>query len=269
MTSDAFSRQSFLGPQSQEIIEHTRIGIIGLSGGGSHIVQLLAHIGFLEYALYDPDPIEQSNLHRLVGATQDDVDSARLKVDIALRGIIGVRPKARIQYFNHRWQQNSAALKSCDIIFGCTGGAQERHELEVLCRRHLIPYIDIGMDVRIISPDPPRMAGQVFLSMPGYPCMWCCGLLTERSMAEEAVKYGDAGGNPQVVWTNAILASAAIGIAIDLLTDWTRWRRSIAYLSYDGNTGLLQQHPMLPYIPQTGCSHYPLEHVGQPKISAL
>jgi molybdopterin-synthase adenylyltransferase len=269
MTVDAFSRQSFLGPESQEIFEHTRVGIIGLSAGGSHIVQQLAHIGFLEYAIYDPDVIDETNLHRLVGATQDDVDHERPKVEIALRVILGVRPAAKIEAFKHRWQEHPDALKTCNIVFGCTGGAQERHELEVLCRRHLIPYLDIGMDVATVPPDPPRMAGQVFLSMPAYPCMWCCGLLTARAMAQEAAKYGDAGGNPQVVWTNAILASAAIGIAIDLLTDWTRQHRSTAYLSYDGNTGLLQQHPMLPYLPATGCPHYSLEGVGQPKLTAL
>jgi tRNA A37 threonylcarbamoyladenosine dehydratase len=45
--NNSFSRQSFLGPDSQQIIEAATVGVVGLGGGGSQIVQALAHIGFL------------------------------------------------------------------------------------------------------------------------------------------------------------------------------------------------------------------------------
>ena len=61
-----FSRQSFLGPKSQATFERARICIVGLGGGGSPMAQL-AHIGFLHYALYDPQPIDASNLNREIG----------------------------------------------------------------------------------------------------------------------------------------------------------------------------------------------------------
>lgn len=101
-------------------------------------------------------------------------------------------------------------------------GFAERRELEIACRRHLIALIDVGMDVYVVGDEPPRMGGQVILSMPGAPCMTCLGFLNEATLAREAGAYGDAGPRPQVVWSNGVLASTAIGIAVDLLTDWTR-----------------------------------------------
>ena len=48
-----FDRQSFLGVNSQSIIQSTKVGIVGLGGGGSHVVQQLAHIGFLNFVIFD------------------------------------------------------------------------------------------------------------------------------------------------------------------------------------------------------------------------
>ena len=42
---------------------------------------------------------------------------------------------------------------------------QGRHELEVACRRYMMHYIDIGMDVH--GQAPPVIGGQVILSSPG------------------------------------------------------------------------------------------------------
>ncbi len=71
-----YNRQSFLGPESEEIIDQAVIGVVGLGGGGSHVVQQLAHIGFRNFVLCDPDYISKSNLNRLVGGTLADVDLA-------------------------------------------------------------------------------------------------------------------------------------------------------------------------------------------------
>jgi hypothetical protein len=47
-------------------------------------------------------------------------------------------------------------------------------------------------------------------------------------LAAEAARHGDAGGRPQVVWPNGALASTAVGLAVDLVTGWTRKNRSYA-----------------------------------------
>ena len=266
MNKERFSRQSFLGLGAEWIIEQATIGVVGLGGGGSHIVQQLAHIGFTNFVIYDPDRVEESNLNRLVGATRDDAQYQRTKVTVAERLINGLNANANICSFKARWQDNPGALRECDLVFGCLDRLQDRSELEVCARRFVLPYIDIGLGVRRVGAEPPRMAGQIVLSMPGAACFRCLGFLNERDLAEEAAQYGDAGPRPQVVWANGVLAATAVGVAVDLLTDWTTATRGPVYLSYDGNAGTLSPHPRLRYAPTNACEHFIAEEVGDPNF---
>ncbi len=269
MSDDRFSRQSFLGDNSQEIIEKAIIGIVGLGGGGSHIAQQLAHVGFLNYRIYDGDIAEDSNLNRLIGANETDPANKAPKIEVAARMIRGLRAKALIESYPCRWQAKPEPLRGCDLIFGCVDGFTQRRELEASARRYLIPLIDIGMDVHCVDDEPPRMAGQVLLSMPGGPCMFCLEFLNERVLAREGERYGDAGQRPQVVWPNGVLASTAVGIAVDLLTDWTRSMRGVVYLEYDGNKGTIKPDMRLEYLEDRSCPHYPADRVGDPFLAGV
>lgn len=262
------SRQSFLGQNAEHQITSVRLGIIGLSGGGSHVAQQTAHVGFSDYVLFDSDIVELHNLNRLVGGTLADARARRMKVDVAERIIRGLNGNATVAKHKMRWQENPAPLRSCDLIVGCVDSFNERRELEAFCRRHLIPYIDIGLDVHNAGDEPPRMAGQVILSMPGDVCMWCMGFLTDRSVELEAAAYGDAGPRPQVVWANGVLASIAVGILVDLVTDWTKSLRSACYLSYDANIAKIHPHKRLDFLRECKCNHYPLNQVGPPILKS-
>lgn len=257
----AFSRQSFLGAHSQQHIASCVVGIAGLGGGGSHIAQQLAHLGFMNYVLFDRDRIEESNLNRLVGGTMQDVIDKRMKIEIARRVILGIRPGANVRVIADVWQNQAEALKGCDIVFGCVDGFDQRRQIEATTRRFLIPLIDIGMDVYRPPGCAPSISGQVILSMPGHACMTCMGFLNERSLGKEAAAYGDAGAHPQVVWSNGILASVAVGVAVDLVTDWSESLRGPVYLSYRGNIGAITVDPTLRFAPCT-CCHFPLCEAG-------
>jgi hypothetical protein len=261
---DRYSRQSFLGPDAEDIIRRAVVGVVGLGGGGSHVVQHLGHLGFRNYVLYDPDAVEESNLNRLVGATEQDAKLGAPKVEVAERVIKGLQASATVTARRVRWQEEPGPLRGCDLIFGCLDGFTERRELETCARRYLIPLIDIGMDVNHVGDEPPRMAGQVILSMPEHPCMTCIGFLNQTTLAREAARYGAAGPRPQVVWPNGVLASTAVGIAVDLLTDWTRSLRGLAYLSYDGNRGTVLPHVRCGFAKDARCTHFSGGDVGDP-----
>ncbi len=263
--NERFSRQGFLGEAGQATIERTRVGFCGQGGGGSHLVQQVAHIGFLDYVLFDGDFADESNLNRTVTLIEADIPAQRLKVEAARRRILDIRSTARVEAYPCRWQDKPEALRSCDIVFGSVDGFAERRELEACCRRFLIPLIDIGMDVHPIEGQPPAMTGQVILSMPGHACMFCMNFLNGQALAQEANRYGAAGPRPQVVWPNGVLASTAVGIAVDLLTDWTQSMLGPVFLSYRGNIGTLQPDNRLLYVPKT-CPHYPLDAIGEPTL---
>ncbi len=271
MESDRFSRQSFLGHDSKDIFERTSVGIAGLGGGGSHIAQQLAHLGIGQFTVFDPDIVEESNLNRLVGALERDVGTKTPKVEVASRLILGVAPRAKVVAHKTRWQERADLLKTTNMIFGCVDTFAQRRELEVLCRRYLIPYIDIGMDLHPAgAPDQaPGLAGQVIVSLPGGPCMACIGFLTAEKLGREAAEYGEAGPRPQVIWSNGVLASTAVGLAVDILTGWTKTTPRVAYLSYRGNLGTIVPHVRLDFVSAERCPHYPPGEVGDPRFETL
>lgn len=262
-----YSRQSFLGAQSEEAIAACTVGVVGLGGGGSHIVQQLAHVGFRRYVLADGDVFEEPNLNRLVGATFADLQPSTSKVAIAQRVIQTLQAGAQIVPIRSQWQAEPEPLRACDIIFGCVDSYLHRGELEIACRRYLAHYIDIGMDVH--GAHSPVIGGQVILSSPGFACMRCMGFLTDDLLAAEAGRYGAAGPRPQVVWPNGVLASTAVGIALEIVTGWTKSKRRAIYLSYNGNTGTISQSRTLRNLNLEQCSHFSLDDIGDPFVEVL
>jgi len=265
--SGVFDRQSFLGSNAQTLFGNVRIGIVGYGGGGSHVGQQLAHIGIKQPVVFDVDYIEASNLNRLVGGTWKDVLKKCLKTSIAKRIYKAILPSASIVTVNSRWQDAPQQLHRCDIVVGCVDTYAERQQLEAECRRYLIPYIDIGMDIHK-SVDEASMSGQIMLSMPGGPCFSCFGFLTEEKLGREAAKYGNVGGRPQVVWPNGVLASTAVGLAVELITGWTNRKDQSIYLEYDGNTGKIDDHIRRRFCDKA-CSHYPFIDAGSVRFEAL
>jgi hypothetical protein len=262
MTAERFTRQSFLGADAEARVARVTVGVPGLGGGGSHIIQQLAHIGFQRYVLYDDDVVEESNLNRLVGAEARDALAETPKLHIAKMRILSLQPHAIIRGYACKWQEKPEPLRECQIVMGAVDGYRGRRELEIACRRYLMHYIDIGMDVH--GDERPVIGGQIILSSPCGPCMTCMGFLTAEKLAAEAARYGNAGGRPQVVWPNGALASTAVGLAVDLVTGWTRKNRSYAYLAYDGNEGTLTPSKTLIGIEKYVCKHFGDTDLGDP-----
>jgi hypothetical protein len=256
-------RQSFLGSDSDAVLAKTTVGIVGLGGGGSHIAQQLAHVGIGAFVLIDPDGIEDTNLNRLVGGTWADIARETAKVEIAKRLILGVRPGARVQTVKANWQTAAEALKLCDIIIGGLDSVRAKDELDAFCRRFLIPYIDQGMDVHG-EEGRHLISGQVVLSSPGRPCLRCFGIVTEDALVQEGRNYGAAGAKPQVVWPNGVLASTAVGLAMQLITPWFGAPVDSAYLEYDGNSGAISPSYRVKLLNGRDCPHFPASERGDP-----
>lgn len=248
-------RQSFLGANSDIVLAQACVGVVGLGGGGSHVVQQLAHVGVGNFVFLDPDSIEDSNLNRLVGGTRADVRRKALKVNIARRIVRRLNDKARIHVQPVVWQERADLLRTCDIIIGCVDSFVGRAELERAARRCLTPYLDIGMDVHETQSGY-SITGQVALSMPGEACLWCMNVVNEASVRGEAEAYGAAGGRPQVVWPNGILASVAVGVAVQLLTPWTNHPVSARLWEYDGNNSEIHVSSASEFIAKKQCPHF-------------
>jgi len=259
-----FDRQSFLGADSESRLYAATLGLVGLGGGGSHIVQQTGHLGIGGYVVVDPDRFAETNTNRLIGGTLADLETVTTKVNIAERLIRALQEQPRIISVHDTWHNATGELKRCDIIVGAVDSFKEREQLERFARRHLIPYIDIGMDVHDLGNKTYLIGGQIILSMPGKACLRCCGLITEERLTLEANKYGAAGSRPQVVWSNGVLASTAVGFITQLLTPWFKEPPEFVYLDYDGNRGTLIPNDRMELLRNKVCQHHPTEETGDP-----
>src|SRR5262249_6077329 len=128
----------------------------------------------------------------------------------------------------------------------------------------LIPYIDIGMDVHAMG-DEFIIGGQIAISMPGEVCLRCLGIINDHALQMEAQHYGAAGGRPQVVWPNGLLASAAVGMFVKLVSPWERKPKFPILLEYDGNAQTLLPSNKLMFIDHMHCPHFVhLDNIGDP-----
>jgi len=252
---ERFSRQQFLGAQFDQLAKDTEVAIVGLCGGGSHVAQQLAHIGFGHFQLFDGDHSDESNTGRMVGLSAQDAAQRRLKTEVITQRIREINSTAMIMAHPGPWQSAAGTLKRCHAVFGCVDRYQPREELERFCRRYLLPYIDVGMDVHGHGP-PYQVSGQVILSLPERPCLRCFGFITDERLREEAHNYGNVGGRAQVVWPNGVLASTAVGAFVQLIAPWSAEQPAL-YTEYDGNRHRLSPSARLAALQHHRCSHFP------------
>lgn len=260
-----YSRQGFIGDQN--LIEKIKVAVVGLGGGGSCVVTELAHVGFQNIIGFDPCMrLEEKHLNRTLGITVEDVKNGLTKAQLAERVVRNLQPSATTNFIVSTWQDQTHLLRDAELVIGCIDGFKEREQLEIFCRRHMLPYIDIGLGLTSVEAGIPVLAGQVVASVPDYPCFRCLGFLNEARLSEEAVEnYGDATVRPQVLWGNLKIASTAVSLAVKLVTGWAGPVKLPFYQQYDGNADTVMPHPRLTYLAaELVCPHFPLDRVGRP-----
>src|SRR5581483_646793 len=125
------------GPAGQRALARLRVGVVGLGGNGARVTQDLALLGVRRFVLVDDDTLEESNLHRVVGATAADV--GRPKVAVAARLVQALQPEAELLPLTCSVLEPEAvaALKGVDVLVGATDSAASRLALALLASRYL------------------------------------------------------------------------------------------------------------------------------------
>lgn len=196
----------------------------------------------------DDEVVEESNLGRLIGATEADIDITP-KTSVARRTVHGIDSSINLTGIRARFPSSEtiASLKEADILVACLDTFRAREAINAYCRRYLIPLIDIGIAVRSNGERLATADGQVIASLPGQPCLRCWFLtdaVLERERRERPPEYDrnpNAPGEPQVVSMNGTLASEACNCVLDLITGYSGGRRGANVWQYEGRTGQLEQ----------------------------
>lgn len=239
INSNVLHRQALaFGETLNRDLRKLRIAIVGCGATGSAVAMMLARLGVGQLILFDKDIVDQTNLNRLHGSRQADADAMRPKVEVVAREITNLGLGVRTVAVN-RWIGDADcrdALKSSDIIFGCT----DDHEGRILMNRfayyYLTPLIDIGFAIDVSNDDIPEikaMDARVSVIGPGNTCLLCHQVINPAIAAEQALKrmnpteyesrkaeayvFGEGNPSPSVVTFTTELACMGINELIHRL----------------------------------------------------
>ena len=135
------------GQGTLELLRKMRVGVVGCSGTGSIIVELLVRNCVGELVIVDNDVVEEKNLNRIINSTMSAARKKLPKVSAIKQAIraIGMNTKVESVQGLTDLPEVVQALVDCDVIFGCVDSAFGRYHLDCLASAYLIPYFDVGV----------------------------------------------------------------------------------------------------------------------------
>ena len=228
-----------LGAAGQRSLSQLRVGVVGVGGTGSFIVQELAHLGVENFLVLDSDTVEPTNLNRLIGASAADVGKS--KTAVAKKGIISIQPRATVEELVGDVMRARIArrLGDLDVLFGCTDSHGSRAVLQQIAYQYLVPCIDMGSTIVVDSGLVRHVFGRVQLLAPGLPCFTCSGLLDPDQVRRDMMTplerradpyiVGALEPAPAVVSLNGTVASLAITMLLAVATPFPGTARHLIY----------------------------------------
>lgn len=250
VVDDIFHRQTLLiGRKGESKLKQAKVAVVGLCGGGSHVVQQLAHMGVGEIIGIDSERVDRTNRSRLVGMFWWDALLRKKKTDVMSRMVWLINPRVKFVKVPYPIPNQRAidAFKEADVVVGCLDNLQARADVQELAWRYLIPYVDIGLRIKTGRNEKEVLiGGNVTSLIPGEFCLWCIGFLSNEKLANET------GGRPrsyfqgtdkqaQVVSFNGVLASQAVNEVLQLLTGFLPPDLYMSIKKFNGLEGTLEK----------------------------
>lgn len=165
------------------------IAVVGASGTGSLVCELLARAGCKNLIVIDHDVTGGVNLNRILYSTQRDADARLPKVEVLQRGIKGLGLGCRVEAINGNILDSKvlARLREADVIFGCVDKAYPRLLLSQFAYLYLRPYIDVGAEIGANVQGIVALNARTNYVAPGRPCLMCTGLVKPRQLHFESL----------------------------------------------------------------------------------
>ena len=225
------------GSEFNAQLRSLKVLIVGAGGTGSPLAVMLARSGVLSPIIVDPDTIEDTNLHRLYGATVNDIGSPKATVLAAHINSIGIETNALGIKGNILDAMHRDLIKSADVIFCCTDDHASRLMLNRFAYFYEIPVIDIGLAIERGKVHIKDMTGRVTRLGSGAPCLLCRNIVDPRRAREEELHSKDpeayahqlkdgyilGGGDPEPAFISMTTSVASLAME-ELLQMMTGFR---------------------------------------------
>lgn len=284
---DLRHRQLF-GDGTTDLLAGLSVGVVGASGTGSPVIEMLARLGVGRIVIVDPDFAEHKNLNRIWGSTRADADAGTAKAIMMRDHLARIGLGTVVEAHVARVEEPTviAALATCDLMFGCVDSVEGRDVLNRIATFHTMPFVDLGvrLDADGSGGVSSVSAGVRWLT-PGRSSLRTRGVYDERDLYAERLhrtdpeRYADqlargyvkgvAVDRPAVISINTATAGAAVNELLARLHPF----RSVDNAGY-ATTKLLFTHARTKGMPEGLVDEELVRHVGRgdadpPLLSAL
>jgi len=197
-----YDRNGIFTAQDMEVLENSKVCIVGCGGLGGYVLELIARVGIQEITVVDGDVFDESNLNRQLLSMPDNL--GEVKVLEAKKRISRLNPKAEITAVHDYLGPHNAGkiIDGMDIVIDALDNIPIRLVLQQACEEKNIPLVHGAIA---------GWYGQVTTVMPGD---W-----TLNRVYSSGHKKGIETeiGNPS--FTPAYVASIQVSEALKVLTN--------------------------------------------------
>jgi ThiF family len=230
---ERFDRQARLfGAAGQQILGQMRVGVIGAGGGGSMVIEQLAHLGVGEVVAIDYDIVKRINLSRIVGATPRDARRRRKKIAVARRLCRQIDRRVKFTGIDGDIADLDVArrLVDLDFLFLATDTITSRLVFNAIVHRFLMPGIQIGakVELRPGTTEIEEIYAAVRPVLPDRGCLSCAGLIDSMALQRETATVDERRAqnylgapeviDPSVISLNGMAASHAVNTMLFMAT---------------------------------------------------
>ena len=165
-------------------VKDAKVLVAGAGALGNEVLKNLALFGVGNIYIVDFDTIEYSNLTRSVLFRETDADKGLYKAEIAAQKLKEINPQINVHYICGRLNTNVGLglYRRMDVVIGCLDSRIARLQLNRLCMRAGVPWIDGAID---------NLMGNVKVFKHGISC-YECGL-TDNAKPDISHRLSCAG----------------------------------------------------------------------------
>ena len=128
-----------------------KVGIVGLGGTGSYVLDLIAKTPVKEICLFDGDKFLQHNAFRAPGAPSvEELREENKKVDY-FRNMYSKMHRNIVAYGSYIDASNIDNFQGMDFVFLCLDGSGAKKMIIEKLEELGVPFIDVGMGVELVD----------------------------------------------------------------------------------------------------------------------
>lgn len=159
---ERYSRQEMvLGKKSQQLLNKSKVCIVGIGALGSFSAELLARSG-VNLILIDRDIVELHNLQRQSLFNEKDIGQP--KAFAAKKHLEEINSEIKIEAFSEDLNSNNLKLLNSDLVLDCTDNLLTRFLINDYCVKNNLPWIYSAVIGAI---------GRVMVILPENYCFRC------------------------------------------------------------------------------------------------